>query len=712
MFCHSVCGRWILGSLLTALAFVRPLAADDQEKPVDAPAQLTGIIRWKDGRPLAQPDVKLHRWSRDGNRWQSSEKVATVDGEGKFLFENLPGDQYWCVAVQVPEAGLAMRQIATEAGKTAKVGVTLKPAVASYITVRDDQGRPLAGAKFRFWEVIDGTEGEFAVIRGSEAGLGLPVAVSDEAGRLSLPEFPEGVVLERAHIDHPQHAVGIARCEGGLRAGEIATCELPKGFPVRFQFVQPDSASPPTGLSEVRVMMYGNQGSRDANAIVRIPFPVRDGRMEIQTQPWQFEFLRVESAAHFITPQVGASTDEKLKIAAGVNDQWTFRTLPKVLVRGRVVKEDGTPIAKANVLGEIENLLADGSPAPKEWGEWSFTEWGETDANGDYHLHLAPGRGHVSYEGDGMPTVAEMPMMIAGTEEQRVPDFVVRDVLKVRGVVLGLDGQPAGGAIVRLFSKSIRAAVLPVLADAQGRFEFSFPWAPVDRETKELIYAHQVFAYLPYESVGGMTKVDMRDEEGIGNVTVHMSEQPSNWPLSEMQPAFTPWERGEPEEEMKRDRLLPENAVGSAVPELDGALWLNTDQRSLADFQGKFVFLDFYTTWCGPCAFDFPTVKLVYDLYREHGVAVIGVHNNSSAHDVIREHAAEKGMEMPIVVDHEDGRMLKAFEALRLASGYPSYLLLGPDGRLITSDDCTPGPSLRVHKVELVRQLVLQRSSQ
>lgn len=710
MVCQQINGRWLLCGLLAALTWARPMLADEPTEPKDALARLSGVIRWVDGRPLVQPEVKLHRWSEDGERWQPAEKVAEVDANGKFLFDNLPGDQYWCVVVRVPEAGLALRQIVIEAGKTANVNVTLKPAVAGYVTVRDEHGQPLAGAKFRSCGIVDGNEGTFFLLRGNEAALGLPVSESDDSGRLFLPELPEGAVLESCGIDHSRHAEATLKQKSALQAGEIAACELPAGFPLRFQFVDPESAAPPSRLSEVQVLLYGNLHSRDAVAVMGVPFPVREGRTEFHMQPGEFNIFRVKSASHYMTPRLLTKDNERLRIAAGEYDQWTFRALPKVLVHGRVMKEDGTPVAKAYVIGEIENLLADGTAAPKAWGEWASTEWRVTDAQGEYEVHLAPGRGRISYQGEGLPAMENTPVVIAGRDEQRAPDIVVRDLPKIRGTVIGLDGQPAQKVLVRVHSdSSMRHHVQPVLTDGQGRFEFALTYMLYDTKTEQRVYEHQVFAYSPYESLGGVTTIDLRDENSVDDVTIRMTEQPVTWPLSEMKVAFMPWERGEPDEIQRQERIKPENAIGIAVPDLDGILWLNSDKRSLADFRGQFVFLDFYTTWCGPCARDFPTVKMVHDLYRERGVTVIGVHDNSSAHDAIREHAAEKGMEMPIVIDHEDGRILKAYEALWLASGYPSYVLLDPEGRLISSDRCTPCPTLRNYKVERVRQLLLQR---
>jgi thiol-disulfide isomerase/thioredoxin len=700
--------------LILAVLPVEPVAAtvDDASTSSAAKSRISGVVRWADGRPVVDPQINLHRWNQDGNGWREAERVTAIDADGNFAFEDLPADQYCCVAVRVPGAGLALRQISTEAGETAKVRVTLRPAVKSFVTVRDDQGRPLDGARFRSWEIVDGTEGTCSLRRGGEPGLGLPVAISDESGRLAFPELPQGAILKRMHIDHPRFAAALLGPEQSLKAGEIATCHLQAGFPLRLQFVQPDEGHSPPDLSEISLRLW-HKDLRHADSILSIPFPVKDGYVEQQLQPGEFQLLDMQSERYLFTPWVHPKDRSRLRFTPGEHDQWTFRALPKVLVRGRVLKGNGNPLPKATLGGSIENLLGDGTRVPDNWYAWVSTEFADTDEDGEYRIHLAPGRGRIEYLGDGIPSVDHWDVTIEGTKEQRMPDIVVRDLPAIRGEVLGLDGQPATQTVVRAFSDSnVRYITKPVLTDGKGRFEIPLTSMPVNLKTETPLYVHQVFAYAPYESVGGVATIDLHDQNAVGEVRIPMTKQPADWPLSEMRVAFSERERGEPDEQFRRDWMKPENAVGSAVPELDGALWLHTDKQRLADFRGQFVFLDFYTTWCGPCRADFPTVKMVYDLYRHRGVTVIAVHDNSSAHDVIREHAAEKGMEMPIVVDKDDGRILKAYEALWLASGYPSYLLLNPEGRLVTSDRCTPGPTLRLYKVELVRQLLLQHSTQ
>ncbi len=158
----------------------------------------------------------------------------------------------------------------------------------------------------------------------------------------------------------------------------------------------------------------------------------------------------------------------------------------------------------------------------------------------------------------------------------------------------------------------------------------------------------------------------------------------------------------------RMERLKAISLGGKEPPELDGAHWLNTDKPRMSwpDFRGKYVLLQFWTTWCGPCHGDLPSVKLAHELYKDRGLVIIGVHDNSMPLEAVKEDAAKHGMSWPIVVDHPDGRILRDYEEHGL-SGYPSYMLIGPDGKVVRDDDTIPGPQLRSFKLEILRQLLM-----
>ena len=62
------------------------------------------------------------------------------------------------------------------------------------------------------------------------------------------------------------------------------------------------------------------------------------------------------------------------------------------------------------------------------------------------------------------------------------------------------------------------------------------------------------------------------------------------------------------------------------APELEGVVAWRGQKVKLADLKGKYVLLEFWGYWCGPCVYSMPVVIELHEKFAGKGVAIVGVH--------------------------------------------------------------------------------------
>ena len=129
--------------------------------------------------------------------------------------------------------------------------------------------------------------------------------------------------------------------------------------------------------------------------------------------------------------------------------------------------------------------------------------------------------------------------------------------------------------------------------------------------------------------------------------------------------------------------IVPFPNVGStardfALPALRlQAPWVGTDTVRLSDYRGRWVYLDVFGTWCGPCRAKYAEMSDVARELEERGAAVLGLLLEDRPRSAAAWFADQGGLAYPFaVLDQETSR------DWRLA-GAPMGFLIDPEGTIV-----------------------------
>jgi len=111
---------------------------------------------------------------------------------------------------------------------------------------------------------------------------------------------------------------------------------------------------------------------------------------------------------------------------------------------------------------------------------------------------------------------------------------------------------------------------------------------------------------------------------------------------------------------------------------------------SLDDLKGKYVYVDVWATWCGPCKAEIPSLKKVEAQYHGKNIEFVSLSiDKMKDHDAWRKMIKDK--ELGGVQVFADNDWKSQFVVDYKIKGIPRFILIDPNGNVVTPD--APRPS-------------------
>ena len=148
------------------------------------------------------------------------------------------------------------------------------------------------------------------------------------------------------------------------------------------------------------------------------------------------------------------------------------------------------------------------------------------------------------------------------------------------------------------------------------------------------------------------------------------------------------------EAEEKKQAIIGQKFLDLEEPDTDGKM------HKLSEYvgQGKWVLVDFWASWCGPCEAEMPNVVAAYKKYHKKGFDIVGLSFDREKEPWV---AAIKDWEMPWIHLSD----LKYWQSLASdvysVNSIPDNLLIDPEGTVVAR--CLRGDALEAKLAEIFK---------
>lgn len=119
---------------------------------------------------------------------------------------------------------------------------------------------------------------------------------------------------------------------------------------------------------------------------------------------------------------------------------------------------------------------------------------------------------------------------------------------------------------------------------------------------------------------------------------------------------------------------------GMPVPKIKTMATLDSKEFDITSYQGKYILIDFWGTWCGPCIKEMPEVKAFQEKYKDK-LYVLGI-NSGDTKEKTQQFVEENGYDWQQLLSDRANTPDNFVNRFNV-QGFPTKFIIDPDGKII-----------------------------